>query len=212
MAIKFYYVPMSSSSRVHWALEELGVPYEKMKLSFDAGDLKKPEFLAINPNGKVPALVDGDAKIFESLAILLHLGDRYGEKNGVWPKADSPARGEAYAWTVWGTVNLIQPTLDRLTHASDHRMALPKEKRSQEIADKALATWNKEAAVLDKHLAGRDYTLGSAFTLVDVANASIFGMGAMMAGMPVGDHENVAAWLSRCQMRPAMGRVMSEQR
>ena len=79
MAITFYYQPMSSAARVHWALEELGIPYEKVKVDLHAGDQKKPDFLKVNPHGKVPALVDGDARLFESAAIILHLGDKYGE-------------------------------------------------------------------------------------------------------------------------------------
>src|SRR6185437_8047356 len=70
--LKFYYSPRSSASRVHVAIEELGVPYEKIRVHLEPGkeEQKKPEFLAINPNGKIPALVDGDAKVFESLACI----------------------------------------------------------------------------------------------------------------------------------------------
>src|SRR5690242_11716885 len=86
MTAKFYYSPMTSATRVHWALEELGVPYEKIKLDLTAGDQKKPEYLALNPNGKVPLFVDEEGRpIFESLAILLYLGERYGVAKGLYP-------------------------------------------------------------------------------------------------------------------------------
>ena len=85
MSLTFYYTPMSSATRVHWALEELGVPYEKVKMDLAAGDQRKPEYLALNPNGKVPLLVGDGTPIFESLAILLHLGETYGVEKGLFP-------------------------------------------------------------------------------------------------------------------------------
>jgi glutathione S-transferase len=78
MGIVFYYTPMSSATRVHWALEELGVPYDKVKIDLAKGEQKKPEFLKLNPNGKVPLLVVDGQPVFESLAMLLYLGDTYG--------------------------------------------------------------------------------------------------------------------------------------
>jgi glutathione S-transferase len=107
MAIVFYYAPMTSATRVHWALEELGVPYEKVRLDLRAGDQRKPDFLKINPNGKVPALVDDGAPMFESLAILLHLAVKYGVAKKLWPATtDATAHAEALSWSVWGTATL----------------------------------------------------------------------------------------------------------
>src|SRR2546430_300796 len=100
MSLKFYYSPMSSATRIHWALEELGVPYEKVKLDLTAGDQKKPEYLALNPNGKVPLVVDDGTVIFESLAILLHLGERYGVEKDLFPSAWAP-RAEVFKWMAW---------------------------------------------------------------------------------------------------------------
>jgi len=85
MTIRFYSWPQSSGFGAHWALEELGLAYEYVKLDRDKNEQRSPEYLAINPNGKVPALVDGPESYFESLAILLHLADRYGAERGLWP-------------------------------------------------------------------------------------------------------------------------------
>src|SRR6266545_4462922 len=98
MALIFYYAPMSSATPVYWALEELGVPFEKVKLDLRAGDQKKPEFLKINPNGQVPALVGDGTPMFESVAILLHLGERYGVDKKLWPAAGTPERMGAMSW------------------------------------------------------------------------------------------------------------------
>src|SRR4051794_2962025 len=105
MSLKFYYSPMSSATRIHWALEELGVPYEKIKVDLAAGDQKKPEYLALNPNGKVPLVVDDGTVIFESLAILLHLGENYGVAKGLFP-AGGKDRSEAFKWMSWASGTL----------------------------------------------------------------------------------------------------------
>ena len=88
MGIKLYSWPRSSASRVHWALEELGVPFELVTLDRHKGEHQAPAYLAINPNGKVPALVDDGQPYFESLAILLHLGETYGVDRALWPNKD----------------------------------------------------------------------------------------------------------------------------
>jgi glutathione S-transferase len=94
MSLTFYYSPMSSATRIHWALEELGIPYDKVKVDLAAGDQKKPAYLALNPNGKVPLVVDDGTPIFESLAILIYLGERYGVEKGLFPPGWAE-RGEA---------------------------------------------------------------------------------------------------------------------
>src|SRR6266516_4392854 len=78
MGIVFYYTPMSSATRVLWALEELGVPFDKVKVDLSKGEQRQPEFLKLNPNGKVPTMVIDGQPVFESLAMLLHLGETYG--------------------------------------------------------------------------------------------------------------------------------------
>ena len=88
MSIRLYGWPRSTASRVHWALEELGVKYEFVTLDRKKGENRTPEYLAINPTGKVPGLVDGGQAYFESTAITLHLGETYGAERGLWPKAE----------------------------------------------------------------------------------------------------------------------------
>jgi len=91
MSITFYAAPQSSASPVSCALRELGVPHERVNLNLAAGDQRKPEYLALNPNGKVPLLVVDGTPLFEALAILQWLGDTYGVDKGLWPAAGSPA-------------------------------------------------------------------------------------------------------------------------
>ena len=208
MSITLYYTAMGSATRVHWALLELGVPFEKVRVHMDKGEHKTPEYLAINPNGKVPALVDGSLKLFESLAILFHLGDRYGEASGLWPASGTGARSEAYVLSVYSMVELQTSVFDYLRHAGNHpRITLPPEKRHQEIADRALAAWKTGMSVLDARLASNRHLLGEAFTLCDCVVASVVNVGGMMGGMPV-EEKNVQEWVSRCTSRPALAKAM----
>jgi glutathione S-transferase len=210
MAITLYYTPMGSATRVHWSLLELGLPFEKVRLHFDKGDHKKPEFLAVNPNGKVPALVDGDLKLFESLAIIFHLGDRYGDERSLWPKSGTAARSEAYVLSIYAMVEMQTAVFEYLRHAGDHpRLSLPTDKRHKETVDRTLATWRTAMTVLDQRLASRVHLLGDAFTLCDCTVASVVNVGAMMAGLPI-EQKNVQAWLSRCTSRPALAKSMTD--
>lgn len=208
MAITLYYTPMGSATRVHWALNELGVPFEKVRVRMDQGDHKKAEFLAINPNGKVPALVDGDLRLFESLAILFHLGDRYGDEAHLWPRSGTDARSEAYVLSVYALIEVQTAVFDYIRHAGSHpRLTFPVDKRHKEVADRSLATWKTAVKVLGDRLASRAYLLGDAFTLCDCAVASVVNVGGMMGGLPV-DDPRVQDWNARCTSRPALARAM----
>jgi glutathione S-transferase len=208
MAIVFHYSPMSSATRCHWALEELGVPYEKVRIDLTKKDQKTAQFLALNPNGKIPVLVDDGARIFESLAIILWLGEKYGVEKGLWPRVGSAEHAEALSWSVWGTSELFPPIFDRLLHAADRSFSYPPEQRSAAVAMAAGEKWKGMAKILDDHLANRAFMLGKDFTLVDVALGSLCAMAGMMAGLPLEGASNVAAWVGRCQSRPALGRAM----
>ena len=206
--IRFFYSPQSSATRVHVALEELGVPYEKVRIHLDKGDQRKPEFLAINPNGQIPALTDGDAKVFESLACLLYLGDRYGVEKGMWPKLGTPEHADALSWTVWANTELAASVVDFALHGCDLAWAHPKEDRSAVVAKTAREEWTAKVALVDQRLEGREWLAGKSFTLADVAVGMVVGMGKMICGLPI-DGKNVGGWVGRVTTRPAFGRVMS---
>jgi glutathione S-transferase len=209
MAITFFYSPMSSATRVMWALEELGVPFEKVRLDLQKGDQRKPEFLAINPNGKVPAMVDGDAKLFESLAIVLHLGDRYGVEKKLWPAPGTAERAEAFAWCVWGTVTVLESALTYATQTeSGWRYAQPADRRSPELAADAKKQWETCLDILERRLERQPYIVGDSFTLADVAVGPNVVFGAMAGKLPIETCRNVSAWIERCKARPAFARAM----
>src|SRR4051812_25850253 len=209
MTLKLYYWPRSSATRVQWALEELGVPYEKARLDRERGENRTPEYLAISPHGNVPALVDGDAKIFESAAILIHLGQRYGVEKGLWPKSPAEA-SEALVWCVWSSSELNFQRIGYALQTLDAPFTLPKEDRNPKVAERFRTGYYARIGVLESRLAGKEYLVGNAFSLADVAIAQSVAGSVARLGLPVAEHKNVTAWVERCSARPAFQRVMAE--
>ncbi len=206
MAITFYYAPQSAASRIHWALEELGVPYEKVKLDLKAGDQKKPEYLKLNPNGKVPTLVDDGVTLFESLAIVLHLGTKYGVDKGLWPALGTPEHAQALVWTTWGTVSLMGVAQRLLLNTSSF---IPAELHHAGQAERARTEFEGLLGVLEAQLAGKTYALGDSFSLVDVANGSFLGWLSHVLPLDLSPWPSVRAWVGRSVDRPAFHTAMA---
>jgi len=204
MGIVFYYTPMSSATRVHWALEELGVPYEKVKVDLSAGEQRKPEFLKINPNGKVPAMVIDGQPVFESLAMLLHLGETYGVDRGLFPPPGLQ-RLEAFKWMTWGSVSFLEAAQRFMRNTSER---WPVEQRNAGAAEAARKELNDLVRVLDDTLATRPYLLGEAFSLTDCGVATIVAFVGRI-GFDLAPYAHVGAWIGRCMARPALGRAMA---
>jgi len=179
MTIKLYTWPMSSGVRVHWALEELGVPFERIVLDRGKNENRAPEYLAIHPGGKVPAIVDGDDKVFESPAILVYLGEKYGVEKGLWPKS-GPDRAAALSWTVWAIADLQNYLMQYAYNGLDSPVSYKAADRSKAAADFNHGQLVRMLDCLEARLADRDYVLGASFTLADLAIASVLGFGKML--------------------------------
>lgn len=203
MAVELHSSPRSSGTRVSWALEELGIDYRFIEVDLKH---KTPALLEINPHGKVPALVDGDQRFFESAAILLHLGFKYGVDKGLWPAARTPARADALSWTVWSTTELGAYMMQYLYHGVDSPVSYRPEDRSAACAAYNKSQLDRCLAALEQRLATREYLLGPDFSLADLANASALGFG-VMCGLPLEGCPRTAAWLARCDSRPARQRA-----
>ncbi|MEO8178656.1 MAG: glutathione S-transferase family protein [Deltaproteobacteria bacterium] len=200
MSIVFYAAPQSSSSPVACALHELGVPHERVNVNLAAGEQRKPEYLALNPNGKVPLLIVNGTPLFEALAILQWLGDEYGVEKGLWPAADAPARLEALSWTTWAYVTFGYG-LSRLVYATSDR--IPKEMHNEAVAKATRAELHGLLGLLDTRVSQRPYLLGSAFSLADLILASVVNYGKL-CGAPSDGHSQLQAWLERVLSRPSM--------
>jgi glutathione S-transferase len=199
MTIDLYYAPFSSSSRVHWAVRELGFPCNEIKIDLKGTTHKTAEYLAMNPNGRVPLLVVDGTPLFESVAILLYLGDRFGADQGLWPAADDPARLVAMSWVVWSSSELGSAAVRYLHAAGEPKGA---------IATAARAEIERLLGLLEQRLDGRRYLLGDAFSLVDVALASAAGWIQHALGVDLAPFPRLSAWVPACTDRPACRATM----
>lgn len=194
--IVLYWHPMSSAIPVACALAELGVPHERVKVDITTGEQRRPDYLALNPNGKVPTLTVDGAPMFEALAIELWLGHTYGVKSGLWPAEGTPERLQAMSWSTWSYVT-YGAQLVRLQAAKD--MGTPDDAHGT-AAHKAL---DELLTVLDGRLSQHPWLLGDAYTLADLIVASVIGYSVYL-GAPVDQHPVTNAWLQKVQARPAM--------
>jgi GST-like protein len=204
MSIVFYYAPWSSASPVASALAELNVPHERVSFDLTKGDQKKPAYLALNPNGKVPMLVVDGAPLFEALAILLWLGETYGVPQKLWPEAGTPERLQASSWSAWAYVSYVG-ALGLLATATSDRVDAAMHNPAQ--AEYARRNLNGMLGVLEARLAKQKYMLGAKYSLVDLIVGSVIGYGVMV-GAPVDAFEHVKAWLADFQQRESYRSVM----
>ena len=158
--IKFYYHPSPNPAKVALFLEESGLPYELMPVDTRKGEQFKSAFLAINPNGKTPAIVDGDVTVFDSNAILLYLA----EKTGKFLPAATPAlRGELLSWLMFVATG-IGPYSGQAVHFKHHAP----EKLAYAV-NRYLYEAERHYGILDARLAKRRYMVGDSYTIVDMA-------------------------------------------
>jgi glutathione S-transferase len=196
--VVFFGSPDSSATRTHWMLEEVGVPYDYRVIDLSQPRDQRPaEFRATSPSGKVPALIDGDVRLFESMAINLYLAERYRPELG--PR-DSGERGEMLQWCFWVAMN-VHPLLIAVLY---HTAILPEAQRRPEEAEQNRGWSADYFTALDRALAGKDWLVGGRFTLAEVGVGSIVEQ-ADGLGVSLGD--NIRAWMKRFRARPAYQRV-----
>lgn len=200
MSVTIYGMAVTRAGRCLWAAEELGIGYDHKPINMFAGEHKAPDYLAINPNGKVPALTDGKLTLFESLAINLYLAETYG-KTSLQPK-DAAGRAIANQWSMWVLTECEKPLLAAILHT----FGIMGYEKSQAKVDEQRAALEPQLGVLNAALNGQDYLLGADFSIADLNVASVFQWG-QGAGFNWAPHSNVEAWLSRCFSRPAFGKV-----
>lgn len=163
--MKLYGFAGTRSQRALWGLKEVDADFEYVSVNLLEGEHKRPEFLRLNPVGKVPVLVDGDRVIPESAAIVLYLADKYPEK-ALLP-VDLDERAQVYRWTMFAVTELEQP-LWRITR---HTMLYPPGKRLPADIELARDDFTTMAAILDKHLEAREFIVGDRLTAADCVTA-----------------------------------------
>jgi glutathione S-transferase len=194
MKMKLYEFAPTRSIRVRWTLQELGVGYESIPVNLVAGEHRRPEFLRINPAGKLPVLVDGDLVLTESVAIVLYLADKYSDK-GLIP-TDLKERAQVNRWLLFAATELEQP----LWRISRHTMLYPEDQRLPADVILASQEFKAMASVLDKHMQGRQYVVGDSATVADFVVAYTLDWAnedQLMDGFP-----QLLAYVKRMYARP----------
>lgn len=193
MSITIYGKPTSRARRPLWVARELGLAVESIEPA--PGETKEAAYLAINPNGKVPALIDGDLALFESLAQTLYLAKKYGTGK-LYPAAiEDEAR--VWQWTLW-VVNELEKLL---VSCLMERVVKPEDKRDTAAATVAERDLQKPLAVLEGALADRDWLLGE-FSVADINVAAVTAL-AKAAQVDLSAFPRIAGWLERAMSRPA---------
>jgi GSH-dependent disulfide-bond oxidoreductase len=199
--LKFYYSGAPNPTKVALFLEEAGLPYEAIAVDTRKGDQHKPDYLAINPNAKVPAIVDGDATVFDSSAILIYLAEKTGK---FLPPAGDRARGELLSWMFFISSG-VGPYAGQSVHFKNY---------APEKIPYAINRYAYEAqrhfGIVDAHLAKNKYMLGDTYTIVDM---NLWGW-ARLVPMVLGEDywakfANLKRLVDEISARPAAARAVA---
>jgi glutathione S-transferase len=193
--ITLYGSAKSSAGRCIWALEEAGVPFTVKEVDMRNKEHKSAEFLKINPMGKIPALVDGDLNVFESMAINYYIADTY-KKDLL---GSTPAqKALAMQWSFWASSELQPPVIEIFIQ----RFFMPEDKRDQNIIDNNLKKLPELLKVLDDSLANKKYLAGDVFTIGDINTASVMSI-CPAVGIDLSAYKNISLWTNAINDRPA---------
>ena len=198
MGVKIYGIPGSRADRSLWAIEETGIEYEHIKTNFGE-ESKANEYLEINPNGRIPALVDGDLKLFESMAINLYLAKHYA--NDLYP-TDPGDEAKANQWSIWA-ISEIEPLQMQIVI---QKFFVPKDKQDQGTIDQTSKNLVRPLKVLDEALRENDYLLGQSFSVADLNVAGVLLL-LKAVKFDFEAFQNASVWLDKCHARPALERA-----
>jgi glutathione S-transferase len=195
--IKLYHSPRTRSVRVLWLLEELGLPYELETIPFAPESLKSPEYLKVNPLGKVPTLQDGDLTMFESGAIVEYLLEKYGAGR-LAPAVGAPTRGPFLQWVHFAEATAMPP----LGAIAQHTLFKPESERIPAVVVEARERAAAVLGVLEQAVSGKQFLLGAEFSGADV----MMGYALLLMkwfGLLTDQYPNLVAYLQRLETRPA---------
>lgn len=180
--LKLYGGAISRASIVKWYLEELEVPYEYVMLDMKSGEHQLPQYLAINPMGKVPAIVDGDFQLWESGAILLYLNEKYGKE-----QYSVEASGKIAQWVLFSNSTFSASIYDEA-------------RRNEEMP--------RLMNPLNEILAQQPFLMGNQFSVADVAVGSVLAFALIMLKLDLSGYPNVINYCQRLSERPAFKKSM----
>ncbi len=217
MPLTIYGIAASRAVRPLWVAAELGLAFDLVETPYQGGATRTPAFLALNPNGRIPVLVDhrpeGEVVVWESMACALYLARHHGKGDGsdlapATPREDA----QALRWSFWSVTEVEKDALTVLMH----RVAMPPEQRKSDLAEAAEKRLRVPLRVLEQHLVqqsaqGQPFLAAGRFTVADLCVASVLGWArparALMDAFPV-----TRDWLARCLERPAHQTLRAQAR
>src|SRR6476646_7418499 len=192
--LRIYGVARTRAFRALWIAQELGLDYEHLPIEIGDAGARTPEFLAINPNGRLPVIVDDGFVLFESLAITLYLAKKHS--NGTLYPGTLEGEAKAWQWSLWAVTEV-----DRGVNIwSLHAVRLPPVERDTIKRDEALKVLAAPFKVLDVAVVKQEYLPGNDFTVADLNVAAVI---SRAVDMDLSATPNLKAWLTRCLDRPA---------
>ncbi|WP_421867146.1 glutathione S-transferase family protein [Motiliproteus sp.] len=202
--IKVFGYPNTRSLRVTWLLEELGLDYDYHLVDLAKAEHHSDRYRAINPNGKVPAITDGELVMFESAAIASYLADKYGD-NRMIPEIGTLERGLYEQWNRFAVCELEQP----LWTIAKSKFALPKEHRVAQIQPTCEWEFQRALQVLSQGLGEQDYLVGNRFSAADILTAQTLQWGTLFKQAI--EQPNLQAYRERLLARPAVARAKQRE-
>ncbi|MBI1776561.1 MAG: glutathione S-transferase family protein [Proteobacteria bacterium] len=200
---KLFYAPGSAAMAPHAVLEEIGAPHELVRVDTAVGAHKRPDYLKLNPHGRVPTLVDGDLVIYEAAAITLHLADGH-PNSGLAPALGMPERARYYQYLVYLT-NTVQEAFIQYYHAEYSAESEAARAEVKAMAERRLSgMWEKLDAALAKP---GPYLLGEQFSAADLYLMMLARWSRNMA-KPATSHPHMKRLIDRVRARPAVERMM----
>ena len=199
MSLTVYGIVASRASRTLWMLEELGVAYQHVRQEYKNKATRSAEFLALNPNGHIPVLVDDDTVVWESMATTLYLARKFP---GPLSAQTLPEEAEVLRWSFWVVNECEKDALQVLFH----RVVMDAARRDDMLARQAEGRLAAPLRVIDAHLAEREWLAADRFTVADINVASVLNWARPMQGLDQ-QFPSLSDWLGRCLARPAQQRV-----
>lgn len=192
--MKLFEFAPTRSIRARWTLQELGVEFESVVVNLIAGEHHSAAFLKINPAGKIPALVDGDIVLTESVAIVLYLAEKYPDK--CLAPTDLTERAQLYKWLLFAATELEQP----LWRISKHTALYPLDRRLPDDVALAREDFAPMARVLEEHMSGREFVVGDRVSVADFVLAYTLDW-ANLLGL-LADCPRLRHYIDRMYQRP----------
>lgn len=195
---KLYGIANSRALRSIWAIEEVGIEYEHVAVNY-MEDSKQADYLAVNANGRIPALQDGDITLCESMAINLYLAKTYG--GDLYPR-DIAGEAKTWQWSLWG-ISEIEPLQMQIVY---QKLFMPEDKRDAGIIATAEKGLQRPLAVLDGELEDKQWLLGDAFSIADLNVAAVMDL-LTMVNVDYSGFKNARRWADACYSIPSYARA-----